>query len=113
MRQRLKALTPLVEMLLRNAADVNAQGLHRVTPLQAAAREGREDVVEQQLDKNAIVNTRDARHSTALHAASAKGHTVIAELLLCHGADPNVQGKRGIGMVLIIHERIGMELYYM
>lgn len=35
-----KGFTPLVKMLLLNGADVNAQGLHRGTPLQTAAREG-------------------------------------------------------------------------
>ncbi|KAJ5202305.1 ankyrin [Penicillium cf. viridicatum] len=86
-------------MLIRNGADVNVQGLHRGTPLQAAAREGWED----------IVNARDTCHSTELHAASAKGHKIIAELLLRYGADPNVQGKCGIDTALQAGARVGYE----
>ncbi|KAF4547234.1 Ankyrin repeat-containing protein 42 [Elsinoe fawcettii] len=82
----------LVELLLRNGADVNAQGGFHGNALQAASAKGHDKIVELLLGNGVDVNAQGGEYGNALQAASAKGHDKIVELLLGNGVDVNAQG---------------------
>ena len=73
----------MVEMLIRNGADVNAGG---GSGLLWAARNGREDMVRLLLDKGAEINRGDTEYKTALAYAKEAGHSAVADLLVARGA---------------------------
>ena len=108
----------MVEMLVKQGADVNVQGGSHGTALPAASFGGHEKVVKmlvkQGADVNvqggstagsvirrrreggraagADVNAEDGKYGTALQAASFGGHEKVVELLVKQGADVNAQG---------------------
>src|SRR5262245_51399848 len=51
--------------------------------------------VKKILEKRRSVGEREERGDTPLHAAALKGRMSIVNLLLQHGADPNVQNNAG------------------
>ena len=53
------------------------------------------DEVKERLEQGALVGETDAWGDTPLHAAAVKGRLIIVELLLQHGADPNVKNLSG------------------
>jgi len=69
-----------VELLVSKGADVNAQGGHFGTALQAASSGGHEKIVELLVSKGADVNAQGGYFGTALQAASFQGHEKIVEL---------------------------------
>ncbi|KAM6503799.1 hypothetical protein JOM56_000742 [Amanita muscaria] len=84
----------IVELLLDNGADVNAQGGCYGNPLQVASSRGDKDIVELLLDKGADVNAQSGEYGNALQTASYRGRKDIVELLLDKGADVNAQGGK-------------------
>jgi ankyrin repeat protein len=64
----------LVGLLLRNSADVNAQGDQYGTALQAASARGNIELVDLLLKNAADVNAQGGVFSTALQAASERSH---------------------------------------
>ena len=82
----------IVELLLANGADVNAQGGRYGNALQAASQDGHNKIVELLLEKGANVNAQGGLYGNALQAASQRGHNKIVELLLEKGANVNAQG---------------------
>jgi len=60
-----------------------------------AARVGRLDIVQEQLDAGVEVNKMDPYGKTALFYASMKGHTEVVKLLIEKGADVNKAGQFG------------------
>ena len=68
----------------------------RSTPLHLAASEGRLDICQMLLERNADVRVHDDCGNTALHCAVSKGHLETARLLLERGADINPQNKEGL-----------------
>jgi ankyrin repeat protein len=62
--------------------------------LQAASAEGRKEMVQMLLDKNADVNAQGGEYGNALQAASAKGHKEVVQMLLNKNADINAQGGK-------------------
>jgi ankyrin repeat protein len=76
----------VVQALLAHGADANAKGAHETTPLMAAARHGRLDVVRLLLEAHANVNAADANRVTALQWAINSGSSEIAALLRARGA---------------------------
>ena len=83
----------LVQMvLLEKGADVNAQGGHYGTALQAASKQGHGQIVQRLLEKGADVNAQGGHYGNALVAASVRVHDQIVQRLLEKGADVNAQG---------------------
>uniref|UniRef100_A0A8C1GRU1 Ankyrin repeat and SOCS box containing 3 n=2 Tax=Cyprinus carpio TaxID=7962 RepID=A0A8C1GRU1_CYPCA len=55
-----------------------------------AAREGKGRRVQKLIQRGFAVDVKDNRGWNALHEAAAEGHVQCVELLLAHGADPNL-----------------------
>ena len=77
--------TSVVDLLIRNGANVNMAFADGRTPLYWAARNGHRDVVALLIEHRANVNA-EAKGRTALQAARESGHNGIIEMLLAHGA---------------------------
>jgi ankyrin repeat protein len=73
------------QLLVEKGADVNARDGNDMTPLQAAVRMGKEDVVHLLLDAGADVNAV-GHGGTALGEAAKFGRNAIVQLLLEKGA---------------------------
>ncbi|EXJ82734.1 hypothetical protein A1O3_06549 [Capronia epimyces CBS 606.96] len=84
--------TKIVQILLDNGADVNAQGEDGIS-LQAASAYGHEEIVQILVDNGADVNAQGGYFKNALQAASAEGHERIVQILLDNGAEVNAQGE--------------------
>jgi Ankyrin repeats (3 copies) len=82
-------LKDVVQLLLKNGANVNAQGGHYDNALQAAAAGGYEKVVEQLLH----VNAQGGHYGRGLHTAASRGYEKVVEQLLQATADINALGK--------------------
>jgi hypothetical protein len=82
----------IVQILIDNGADVNAQGGRHGNALYAASLNGHEKVVQMLLDNGAEVNAQGGRYSNALQAASEGGHEKVVQILLHKGAEVNAQG---------------------
>ena len=110
--------TDIVEYLITNGADVNAENIEGEAPIQFAVDNGHKEIVELLiangaevptihtavrmgdltkvkafLEKGTDVNSKDRSGQTALHIAAREGHKEIVELLLANGADVNI-GER-------------------
>ena len=91
----------IVAMLLAHGASLDKPSAFRpVTPLLAAAMNGREDCIllliqearRHVVDISYILNARDENGWTALMFAAGRGLYASASLLLSHGANPNIAG---------------------
>ena len=82
----------IIQILLDNNADVNAQGGHFGNALQAASEGGHEAAIKLLLDNNTDVNAQGGLFGNALQAASYGGHEAAIKLLLDNNADINAQG---------------------
>ncbi|KAJ7266763.1 ankyrin repeat domain-containing protein [Mycena rebaudengoi] len=82
----------MVQLLISQGANVNAEGRFHGNALQAASFNGHEEVVQLLLNRGADVNAQDGGYRTALQAASEQGHEAVVQLLLNRGADVNAQG---------------------
>ena len=86
----------VVQILLDNGADVNAQGGEYGDALQAASSGGHEKVVKLLLDKGADLEAKDKYDgATPLWRAAGNGHEAVVKLLLDKGADPEAKDKSG------------------
>jgi len=82
----------IVELLVKNGANVNVQNIYGDTPLMNSANHGDVQAVKFLLKKGADVNLKDKDGETALFRAAMGGKNVnvkIMELLLKKGADVN------------------------
>ena len=77
---------------LLEGEDINAPCRNYGTVLQAAAAEGKLELVEFLLKKNADVNARGGQYSNALIAATVRGREEIARMLIKAGADVLADG---------------------
>ena len=93
--------TKLVEVLLKENADVNVQNEDNYTALMVASLNGHTQVAELLLNENADVNIQATNGMTALMLAVANGHTQIVELLLTESVDLNVQNENGLTALML------------
>ena len=87
----------LVRMILDKHPELinQASGPFRATPLHNAAYEGRVQVVEELLARNADVHARNSRGFIPLHDAMTGGKPEIVFLLLDHHSDLNATNQFG------------------
>ena len=83
----------LIQLLLDQGANVNAQGGEYGNALQAASYRGHDQMVQMLLDKGANINAQGGYYGNALQAASGEGHDQVVQMLLDTGADVNAQVK--------------------
>ncbi len=83
----------IVQLLLKNNADVNLQSGRFGTALQAASLVGSEKTVRLLLDNGADISLPGGAYTSPLQAASYGGDEKIVKLLLDNGADVNPHGE--------------------
>ena len=88
----LNGVIELMQLLLEEGADVNAQGGFYGNALQAASSQNDEIVIRLLLNKGADVNAQGGHYGNALQAASFHDNETTLRLLLDKGADVNAQG---------------------
>ena len=91
----------VVDVLLANAADVDAANAAGVSALMRASGRGHCDVVRLLLSKGAAVDARSAEGNTALMGAALQGRCGIAEMLLSKGADLQRGNRRGLNALSV------------
>ncbi|CAM9457531.1 unnamed protein product, partial [Discosporangium mesarthrocarpum] len=104
--------TDLVEECLRRGARNDPHPQFGQTAVQAAASAGREACMKKILATAAlsgadavVSNHRDPNGEAPLHVASRFGHTRIVEVLLHHGAELGLTGRRGTTALHMAAER--------
>lgn len=99
----------MINLLLDHGAPIDAKSLYNHTPLETACLKGNFATAE------SLLRRRDFRDyitpdlpSQPLMIAVQRGHYKIAEALLRHGADPNLQEQDGQTALwlAVVHERI-------
>jgi len=80
-----EGFTSVVDLLIRNGADVNLAFADGRTPLYCAAKNGHSDIVALLIAHGVNVNA-EAKGRTALQAARKSGNQNIVNLLMAHGA---------------------------
>jgi len=88
-------LQALRSLLSGNPGLIDAPDDRGVTPLHRAAIEGRRDVVEYLISRNADIRKPDQAGNIALHGAAYGGRAGVAELLLARGADVQARNRNG------------------
>ena len=86
--------TEIVQLLLTEGAQVNADRGHFGDPLQAAAFGGGLETVEFLLENGAVINTEHGEYGNALIAAAHRGHLEVAKKLIECGADPELSSRK-------------------
>ena len=94
----------VVELLLKEHADVNHQMQDGVTALILASQNGHYQVVELLLKEHADVNHQRQDGATALMLASQNGYYQVVELLLKEHVDVNYQAQNGIAALMLASE---------
>ena len=74
----------------------------KITPLMNAARDGDKEKVKKLIENGVDVNKKDKYGESALVRAVEKNHPEIVEILLKHGAKPNVRFTRGMTTPLLV-----------
>ncbi|OQE34403.1 hypothetical protein PENCOP_c018G00646 [Penicillium coprophilum] len=83
----------IVELLLEQGADVNAQGGHYGNALRAACFGDYDNIAKMLIEHGADVNAQGGPYGNALRVACSKGNATIAQILVKHGADVNAQSE--------------------
>lgn len=93
---------PMVKLLLEHGADTSIRCaysedacLHGDNPLHVACRNKHKSVVELLVVATKNINARDGFERTPLHYATKAKAPEIVQLLLAHGADPDLKDKSG------------------
>ena len=85
-------ITPLIDRLIRDGAQLNAVEIGYGTPLHSAAESGQVKLVKLLLDAGADINTQSGSLGTALQTAVSYRRLEVVKFLLESGADVNVKG---------------------
>ncbi len=85
----------VVNLLLKEEADVNAQNKGGSTPLHLAAYRDLFNIVKELIDNNAGVNERDSNGNTPLHLAAYRGLFDIVKELIDNNANVNKKNSDG------------------
>ena len=88
----------IVEFLLNNGANVDAEMFNGETPLLIAAwyaRDGKYETMKALLEHGANVNHKDKHGRTALHNAAMYSGKEVINLLISYGADVNAIDEFG------------------
>ena len=81
----------LQTLLEKQAIDLNpTTAMEKRTPLMLAAAEGKEGAVQWLLQAGSQLQAKDYRQQTALTLAGANHHSSVVDLLLRHGATPQI-----------------------
>ncbi|MCK4517958.1 ankyrin repeat domain-containing protein [Candidatus Babeliales bacterium] len=84
-----------VKVLLENGAQVTASDNNKATPLHIACTEHEEEVVKLLLrEKDIDINNSDPGY-TPLYAAAFITGPIVVDLLMQHGASPNIAASNG------------------
>jgi ankyrin repeat protein len=109
---------PVVELLVRAGADVNAPNAWGQTPLHFATRGPwgyAELVTSLLLSRGAALETADVQGFTALHAAAAHENPELVAQLIARGADAGARTKMGstpLDVALDVHADLVAELLF-
>jgi len=91
-----KGFEKVVQLLVEKGAGINVKNRKGLTPLHLAVCHDHYDAVSVLVNAGAKVNTMDVLGNTALHFVSREAlWSGTLDLLLDHGADPNVQNGQG------------------
>ncbi|CAH0549306.1 unnamed protein product [Brassicogethes aeneus] len=86
----------IVNVLVSNGADIDAQDINGKSPLIYAVRKNHTETAKFLINKGADVNLRGSKdNATALHDAAATGNVEIAKVLLSKDADIDAQDING------------------
>ncbi|CAG0902291.1 unnamed protein product [Cyprideis torosa] len=77
----------VVEVLIANGAEPNIANRYGTSPLHRAKSA---ETAELLIAKGAVVDAKDKSGETPLFDATSSGHHSVVEVLLAHGADPNI-----------------------
>ena len=83
----------VVELLLSEGAEIDAEDKNHHTPLMLAVKNGHNDVSMHLINHGVDVNKKYRFDQTALHYASENGHLKMVELLLSKGAEIDAEDK--------------------
>lgn len=86
---------PIVELLIKNGANVNNSTATNSTPLRAACFDGRLDIVRYLIEHGADLTIPNKYDNTCLMISCYKGHTKVVRHLLEKGADPDLKAHCG------------------
>ncbi|XP_031345955.1 ankyrin-1-like isoform X2 [Photinus pyralis] len=80
----------VVELLVKNNADIHVRITEGGTPLHIAVAEGHLGIVSCLLESGANANTLDEENWTPLHLAAETGNDSVVTMLLKYGANPSL-----------------------
>ena len=88
----------IIDLLLDNGADVGSENMIGATPLHLATMQGADSsVVEKLIAKGADINAKTfVATYTPLHGAASEGRTDLVEVLLKHGANPDLKDGQNL-----------------
>ena len=86
----------IVELLIANGADLNANALGGVTPLFAAIENNHLKIAELLISSGADLNAKNSLGYTSLHRAVHGRRKLLVELLIIKGADVNIRSFKFI-----------------
>ncbi len=85
----------IIEIFLKNGADINFRNNKGQTPLHIASRWGHPEVVDYLIKNGTLIESRDWLSWTPIMWASLRGKTEVVEVLIRNGANVNVRDIDG------------------
>ena len=85
----------ILDVLLKQNIDVNAQDITLKTPLMKATRNGKLEAVKRLIKSDCKLNILDKNRDTALHFAARHGSAGLVSVLIDAGSDVNIQNQWG------------------